>query len=111
VLVQPSANAADWSRRWPPDPRLSEGEAWLRLGLRAGLVGRANLRYGVNPMLVGDLPPLAMRGRSTVVVRLAEDGAAPADGVWGPQHGVLAIAPDAEQEALVVADVPHPDDA
>jgi predicted amidohydrolase len=110
VLVQPSANAADWSRRWPPDPRLSEGEAWLTLGLRAGLVARANLRYGVNPMLVGDLAPLSMRGRSTVVARLSEPGPVPADGDWAPRHGVLAIAPDAEHEALVVADVPHPDD-
>jgi predicted amidohydrolase len=112
VLVQPSANMADWERRWPPDGRFSEGEAWLRLGLRAGIAGRANLRYGVNPMLVGDLPPLSPRGRSTVVARVAEaDGAGPADGRWGPEHGVVAIAPDAEGEALVIADVPHPDDA
>ena len=112
VLVQPSANVADWERPWPPDPRLSEGEAWLRLGLRAGIAGRANLRYGVNPMLVGDLPPLSPRGRSTVVARgTAPSGALPADGRWGPEHGVLAIAPDAEGEALVIADVPHPDEA
>jgi predicted amidohydrolase len=112
VLVQPSANVADWARRWPPDPRLSEGEAWLRLGLRAGIAGRSNLRYGVNPMLVGDLAPLSPRGRSTVVARVAVPAdAVPSDGRWGPEHGVLAIAPDAENEALVVADVPHPDDA
>jgi len=116
VLVQPSANAADWSRPWPPDPRRQEGEAWLTLGLRAGLAGRAHLRYGINAMLVGDLPPLSLRGRSTVVARLAAAGLpgagseAPADGRWGPDRGVLAIAPDAAGEALVIADVPHPDD-
>ena len=112
VLVQPSANAADWGRRWPPDPALSEGEAWLVRGLRAGLAGRAHLRYGVNPMLVGDLSPLAVRGRSTVVARVpgpAPDP--PADGAWGAAHGILALAPTPDAEALVVADVPHPDEA
>jgi predicted amidohydrolase len=115
VLVQPSANDADWNRPWPPDPRLRERDAWLRLGLRAGLAGRAHLRYGVNPMLVGGLAPLAPRGRSTVVARrdgtyaraIEED---PGDADWGPAQGVLAIAPSADAEALVGADVPHPDD-
>ena len=111
VLVQPSANAADWGRPWPPDPRVTEGEAWLARGLRAGLAGRAHLRYGVNPMLVGDLPPLSLRGRSTVVARTpAPPPVPPVDGAWGPMHGVLAIAPDAVGEAVVVVDVPHPDE-
>jgi len=113
VVVQPSANDADWSRPWPPDPRLREGEAWLRLGLRAGLAGRSHLRYGVNPMLVGDLPPLSLRGRSTVLARRSDAADVPTAGdapPWGPEHGVLAIAPEPDREALVRADVAHPDD-
>lgn len=110
ILVQPSANDAAWERPWPPDPTVSEGDAWLRRGLAAGLVGRQHLRYGVNPMLVGDLAPLAPRGRSTVVARRAADDEAsgPPDGL---PPGVLAIAPEADAEAVVVADVAHPDDA
>jgi predicted amidohydrolase len=105
VLVQPSANDAAWRRPWPPDPSRTEEDAWLRSGLRAGLQGRASLRYGVNPMLVGDLAPLAPRGRSTIVANAA---LVPGEGLpgWGP--GLLAIAPDDVGEAVVTADVPLP---
>ena len=105
VLVQPSANDAAWRRPWPPDPRRTEEDAWLGLGLRAGLQGRASLRYGVNPMLVGDLAPLAPRGRSAIVARVAPD-AAPGVPGWGP--GLLALAPTDDQEAIVAVDVAHP---
>jgi predicted amidohydrolase len=106
IVVQPSANDAPWRRPWPPDPGRTEEDAWLGLGLRAGLQGRASLQYGVNPMLVGDLAPLAPRGRSAIVARVAPG--AP-DGVpgWGP--GLLALAPEDDQEAIVAVDVAHPD--
>jgi predicted amidohydrolase len=122
IVVQPSANDAPWMRPWPPDPRRSEEDAWLGLGLRAGIQGRASLRYGVNPMLVGDLAPLAPRGRSAIVARVAAGGDGGGDGRggaggdesagdgvpgWGP--GLLALAPDADAEAVVVVDVAHPD--
>ncbi|MDF1523229.1 MAG: hypothetical protein P1P87_10465 [Trueperaceae bacterium] len=105
VLVQPSANDAAWHRPWPPDPTRTEEDAWLRSGLRAGLQGRASLRYGVNPMLVGDLAPLAPRGRSAIV---ANADLVPGAGLpgWGP--GLLALAPDDVSEAVVTADVPLP---
>ena len=56
-------------------------------------------------MLVGDLAPLAPRGRSAIVGRVAPDAT---DGVpgWGP--GLLALAPTDDQEAIVAVDVPHP---
>lgn len=106
IVVQPSANDAPWRRPWPPDPQRTEEDAWLGLGLRAGLQGRVSLRYGVNPMLVGDLAPLAPRGRSAIVARVAADAT---DGVpgWGP--GLLALAPNDDQEAIVAVDVAHPD--
>ncbi len=108
VVVQPSANDARWDRPWPPDPSRREGDVWLSDGLRAGLQGRAHLRYGVNPMMVGDLPPLAPRGCSTIVRRVAADASSDHEATlpWGA--GVLAIAPDAETEAVVSVDVPHP---
>jgi len=110
VLVQPSANAASWTRPWPPDPSVDEGGAWLGRGLRAGLVGRAHLRYGVNPMLVGELAPLSLEGRSTVVARTAALSDPPADGAWTAEHGILGIASGASEEDVVVVDVPHPDE-
>jgi predicted amidohydrolase len=106
VVVQPSANDAPWRRPWPPDPRRTEGDAWLELGLRAGIQGRTSLRYGVNPMLVGDLAPLAPRGRSAIVARVAADAPEAVPG-WGP--GLLALAPNDDEEAIVAVDVARPE--
>jgi hypothetical protein len=64
IIVQPSANYAPWTRRWPPDGSYSEGEAWLSLGLRAGVRGRQSIRYGVNPMLVGSMFDLRAEGEN-----------------------------------------------
>jgi len=111
VLVQPSANAASWARPWPPDPSIEEGAAWLGRGLRAGLAGRVHLRYGVNPMLVGRLPPLALEGRSAIVARTSDPAPEPEGGAWTAAHGVLAVAAGPADEDVVTVDVPHPDDA
>lgn len=108
VVVQPSANDADWERPWPPGPDRSEGEAWFDDGLRARIQARASLRYGVNAMLVGDVLGLRPRGRSSIVANLVGAGALPPcvdDPRW---PGVLASAPDAHSEAIVTARVPHP---
>jgi predicted amidohydrolase len=108
VVVQPSANDADWERAWPRDPGRSEGDAWIGEGLRARIQGRSSLRYGVNPMLVGDVLGLRPRGRSNIVVNLAGAGPLPPsvdDTRW---PGMLAVAPDACHEAIVTARVPHP---
>lgn len=105
ILVQPSANDAAWNRPWPPDPRLLEGEAWLERGLRARLQGRVHLRYGLNPMLVGEVFGFAPRGRSSV---LANAALVRHDWVDG-REGVVALAPDAEHEAYVHAAVTLPD--
>jgi predicted amidohydrolase len=104
ILVQPSANDAPWDRPWPPDPARREGAVWLQDGLRARLQGRSHLRYGINPMMVGDLLGLRPRGRSTVVANVAATGLG---GDTDPP-GVLAIAPDAEREAIVRVRVPLP---
>jgi predicted amidohydrolase len=97
LLVQPSANHADWERRWPQDPALSEGEAWLRYGLREQIQRRTNLRYGLNPMLVGEVLDLRPRGRSSVVADVRHRPDAELEG-W---PGLLAIAESSDREEIV----------
>lgn len=66
LVVQPSANAANWGRPWPPNHQLSEGEAWVKYGLASKLPGRENLRFGLNPMLNGQLFELCFEGQSAI---------------------------------------------
>lgn len=101
IIVQPSANHAPWERAWPGDPTVSEGEAWLRFGLSAGLQNRLNLRYGVNPMLVGDLWELAARGRSSIVANRRFVPEAELHGY----PGVIALAETTDCETFVRATV------
>ena len=99
ILVQPSANLADWSRPWPADPSLREGEAWWRYGLPRAVRGRPSLRYGVNPMMVGAALGLRPRGRSSIVGsgRAAEAGL---------PEGVLAAVGQDDAEGFARAVVP-----
>lgn len=101
LLVQPSANGAPWERRWPADPALFEGEAWLQRGLRAQLQGRTNLRYGLNPMLVGEVLDRRPRGRSSIVANLRFRPDATSEG-W---PGLLAIAATSDREEIVRAEI------
>lgn len=66
LLIQPSANSRKWSGPWSGDPAQLEGEVWLREGLAKKLVGRENLRYGINPMLNGKFYELEFEGRSSL---------------------------------------------
>ena len=100
IVVQPSANYAPWTRRWPPDETYSEGEAWLGLGLREGVRNRQHICYGVNPMLVGGMFELQAEGRSSIVANprfLAAEK--------GGYGGVLALAHTHTQEEIVRAKV------
>ena len=103
VVVQPSANHAPWDRRWPADPSLFEGEAWLRKGLRSQLQERLHLRYGVNPMMVGDVWDLSPRGRSSLLAN-TRFTAVETEGY----EGVLALARTPDQEEVVRAEVMIP---
>ena len=103
IVVQPSANHAPWDRAWPADPSLSEGEAWLKKGLRAQLGGRLSLRYGVNPMMVGDLWDLKARGRSSLLTN-TRFMKAETEGY----EGILALAKTDHQEEIVRAAVDYP---
>lgn len=66
LVVQPSANAGAWDGPWSADKSQIEGEVWLREGLAKKLVGRENLRFGINPMLNGQLYDLSFEGRSGI---------------------------------------------
>ncbi|WP_287371593.1 nitrilase-related carbon-nitrogen hydrolase [Oceanithermus sp.] len=92
LLVQPSANAAAWNGPWSADPARIEGEVWLQEGLAKQLRGRENLRYGLNPMLNGDLYDLHFEGRSNVAA--------------AGRH--LALADDPTGDAVVRATVERP---
>lgn len=107
IVVQPSANHAPWERPWPPDPRYREGEAWLRLGLRAQIQDREHVRIGVNPMMVGSVLDLEPRGRSTIVVNERFHPGHECEG-W---TGVVAMAPGSTGEAFVRATLEVPDPA
>ena len=98
IVVQPSANHASWERPWPPNPALTEGEAWLRHGLREGLQDRLHLRYGVNPMMVGEVLDLEPRGRSSLVAN-TRFHPTQCEGL----EGVLALAASADGEEIVRA--------
>lgn len=101
VIVQPSANHAPWERAWLGDPTVREGEAWLRHGLSSRLQNRLNLRYGVNPMLVGELWDLSARGRSSIVANRRFVPEAELHGY----PGLLALAETPDHEAFVRATV------
>ncbi len=100
IIVQPSANYAPWTRRWPPDETYTEGEAWLGLGLRQGVRGRQNIRYGVNPMLVGSMFDLQAEGRSSIVANPLY-----ADAETEGYGGVLALSKSYDREEIIRAGV------
>lgn len=104
IVVQPSANHASWAHPWPHQPNLTEGEAWLRYGLRQQLQARQHLHYGVNPMLIGDLWGLIGEGRSSIVANTAYYPVS-TEGY----DGLVAIAPDAVRETVVQATLPVPE--
>ncbi len=101
IVVQPSANEVSWQRPWPPNPSLREGEAWLTLGLRAQIQNRLHIRYGVNPMMVGEVFNLKPRGRSSIVVNRRFDATAQVEGY----EGILRLAASDDQEEIVRAEV------
>ena len=96
ILVQPSANAGSWAGAWSADASLLEGEQWLARGLPALIQRRVNLRYGVNPMLVGKLFDLAFEGCSSISANTSLTGCA---------DPIVAMATQPDQFAIVSARV------
>lgn len=67
IVVMPSANPLPWHGPWAANPALSEGEAWMRYGLMQQLQDRISIRYGVNPMLVGQVWDISFEGETSLV--------------------------------------------
>ncbi len=66
IIVQPSANAAPWNGAWSAEKSKIEGQEWLARGIMHGIQDRLNIRYALNPMLVGELFDLVFEGRSSI---------------------------------------------
>lgn len=66
IIVQPSANAALWNGAWSADVSKIEGQEWLARGIMHGIQDRLNIRYALNPMMVGNLFDLVFEGRSSI---------------------------------------------
>jgi len=97
IIVQPSANFASWTRPWPPNNDLTEGEAWLKHGLRQQIQNRENIHFGINPMLVGELFGIELEGQSSIV---ANTKYYPNANLAG-HKGLLAIAKTATKEEVI----------
>jgi predicted amidohydrolase len=99
ILLKPSYNQHAWDGPSTYDPPHKEGENWLRTGCPSIIQGRENIRYGVNPMLVGTVfEDMLAEGLSSVAVNTGRPCAS-----W--EEGMLAIASRPDAEEIVVATV------
>nr|WP_183988877.1 nitrilase-related carbon-nitrogen hydrolase [Deinobacterium chartae] len=93
VLLQPDANAGTWTATEQGTPtRRDQPQAWLDSSWKA-VQESGQLRYAVNPMVVGNLFDLPFDGQSAIVAR-AEQAAQPRSYVMTePRPGFLALMP------------------
>ena len=107
ILVQPSANAARWDGPWSSDSSLTEGVEWWRRGPASKIQGRVNIRYCLNPMLVGRLFELEFEGRSSIAanVSLEPDPLMVTEKQVLPHENLVAVAESATDFAIVSARV------
>ena len=107
ILVQPSANAARWDGPWSADSSLTEGVEWWRRGPASKIQGRVNIRYCLNPMLVGRLFELEFEGRSSIAVNgsLEPDLLMLTNKQVLPHENLVAVADSATDFAIVSARV------
>ncbi|AFZ67734.1 nitrilase-related carbon-nitrogen hydrolase [Deinococcus peraridilitoris] len=93
VLLQPDANAGPWTgmEQEPPTGR-NQPEAWLDSAWAA--VQRArNIRYAVNPMVVGNLFDVAFDGQSAIVAKASQAPQLRSYVMTEPRAGFLALQP------------------
>ncbi|MVN88071.1 carbon-nitrogen hydrolase family protein [Deinococcus sp. HMF7620] len=106
VLLQPDANGAPWTAKegLPPNPAHVRDQpvAWLESSWQVTATS-SQIRYAVNPMVVGNLLDLTFDGQSAITGP-AEEASAPQSYVLTePRPGFLALAPwvaTGEPEAL-----------
>ena len=97
ILVQPSANPAPWTPEQQADWKRSSWQAVRRW---------PQLRYALNPMLVGEMLGLTFEGQSSICAASPQ--------LWGsghyrdlpPEGGFVRVAETKDQEEILVAQVP-----
>ncbi|GHG03347.1 carbon-nitrogen hydrolase family protein [Deinococcus piscis] len=98
VLLQPDANGISWTadEGLPPDPAHVRPQplAWLESSWQVTTSGQ--IRYAVNPMVVGNLLDLTFDGQSAITGRLHE-GVLQSYAMTEPRGGFLALLPWAAQ--------------
>lgn len=96
VLLQPDANGAAWTSQegLPPDPAHLRDQpvAWLESSWTATTTGK-NIRYAVNPMVVGNLLDLSFDGQSAITGRVADAPELRSYVMTDPRPGFLALTP------------------
>ncbi|MEW6045902.1 MAG: nitrilase-related carbon-nitrogen hydrolase [Bacillota bacterium] len=97
VLVQPSANPGPWTPEQQAD--------WKRSSWRA-VRQWPQLRYALNPMMVGQLLGLRFEGQSSIASSLPELCKPGSYEALEDEGGFVTIAPSATTEAVLVASVP-----
>lgn len=93
VLLQPDANGSPWTdvEHEPPSGR-DQPVAWLDSAWSA--VQRAgNLRYAINPMVVGNLLGVAFDGQSAITAKASEAPEPRSYVMTEPRPGFLALLP------------------
>lgn len=100
VLLQPDANSQHWTdlEGLPPDPARVRDlpVAWLESSWTATTTGH-NIRYAVNPMVVGNLLDLTFDGQSAITGRAEDAPELRSYVLTEPRPGFLALAPWAAQ--------------
>ncbi|MFC4426890.1 nitrilase-related carbon-nitrogen hydrolase [Deinococcus navajonensis] len=96
VLLQPDANGAPWTAKegLPPDPAQLRDQpvAWLESSWTATTTGQ-NIRYAVNPMVVGNLLDLTFDGQSAITGRPEDAPTLRSYVLTEPRPGFLALSP------------------
>ena len=98
IILQPSYNEHPWEAPNEAHPNLRESQVWLEHGLPALIQGRANICYGVNPMMVGRVFDMEAEGCSSICRNTGLIGAP-------PDETIVAIAHDPRAEEIVAATV------
>jgi predicted amidohydrolase len=102
VLLQPDANGAPWTalEGLPPDPAHVRDQpvAWLESSWQTTTAGR-NVRYAVNPMVVGNLLDLSFDGQSAITGRAEDAPELRSYALTSPRPGFLALLPWVEEGA------------
>nr|WP_148231800.1 nitrilase-related carbon-nitrogen hydrolase [Deinococcus proteolyticus] len=94
VLLQPDANGSAWTadEGLPPDPAHLRPQpvAWLESSWQVTTSGQ--IRYAVNPMVVGNLLDLTFDGQSAITGRL-DEGTPQSYAMTEPRGGFLELLP------------------